>query len=88
MLIPDAAYDSHTVAIMGLACDQAWEQFRSQCSSPSQSSSDTEAVRNTIAKAVIAAVVQGERDPDRLTAHALHAIDGDKFPAPSMPAGK
>ena len=83
MRFQDISYSADTVALMGLACDQAWQRLREQ-QSFSQEADALEA-RNALAMQVMAAVAAGERDPDRLTAQAIHAMDPDKFPAPADP---
>jgi hypothetical protein len=80
MRFPES-FSHHTVALMGLACDHAWQRLREQCFYPAEA--DDAETRNAIAMCVMAAVTEGERDPERLTAIALHAIDADRFPAPA-----
>ena len=81
MRFPATSYSAEVVALMGLACDRAWQWLREQGHWTGEF--DANEVRNALALQVMAAVAHGERDPDRLTARALHAIDADKFPAPT-----
>jgi len=71
-LAPDA-FDPATVAMMGRVCDGAWEEATNRLSL--FSARDATRLRNLVALRVMAAVANGERDPDRLRLRALAALD-------------
>jgi hypothetical protein len=65
-------FDPDTVSLMGRTCDEAWEQLRSTTHIPFP---EQDNVRAGIAMRVLNAVAAGERDPVRLKAIALEAIE-------------
>jgi len=71
--LPPHSFDAETVAMMGRVCDEAWEQARSRLSSPT--AADPTGLRNLVAVRVMAAVAIGQRNPERLKAIALEALD-------------
>ena len=64
--IQDVAFDDKATLAMGLAFDQASKSLRDFCRSG--------AARETLAKCVIEAAKNGERDPARLYSKALEAF--------------
>jgi hypothetical protein len=71
-LRPPGEFGPDAVSLMGRTCDEAWEQLLSTIYIPLP---DVPDVRNGMAMRVIAAVSAGERDPARLRAIALDAVD-------------
>jgi hypothetical protein len=69
-------FDAHTLALMGRAFDEAWWHLHAQRLLPP----DEGAARSTIACAIMAAVVNGERDPEQLKAAGVRALMGQNFP--------
>ena len=69
MANPNLNFDPETVAMMGDVCDDAWlmVQTTATCPTPAQE----RAFRSDGARRVMAAVVDGERDPERLLKIAL-----------------
>jgi hypothetical protein len=65
-------FDPDTVRLMGRTCDEAWELLQTTTYIPVP---DVRDLRDDMATRVIAAVSAGERDPARLKAIALHAVD-------------
>jgi hypothetical protein len=72
MLHPLREFDPDAVSLMGRTCDEAWEQLSSTTYIPFPEARD---VRNGMAKRVMTAVSAGERDPKRLRAIALEAVE-------------
>ena len=71
MLQTQQSFDSETVALMGRICDAAWAELQKRigpCGDPIN-------VHTLMALRVIQAVADGERNPERLKAIALRAID-------------
>jgi hypothetical protein len=73
MQLPQHSFDSDTVDMMGRACDEAWALLQAQMCFPAHTN-QTE-VRHLLALRIMAAVVEGERNPERLKAIALTALD-------------
>jgi hypothetical protein len=73
MQLPSHAFDAETVAMMGRLVDEAWEE--AQCSLSFPEAGDPTGLRNLVALRIMAAVANGERDPGRLRAIALEALD-------------
>ena len=69
MATPNLNFDPETVAMMGHVCDDAWVvvQTTTTCPTPAQE----QAFRSDGARRVMAAVVDGEHDPERLLQIAL-----------------
>jgi hypothetical protein len=72
MQLPPHSFDAETVAMMGRLCDEAWLEAQCRLSCPP---GDRSGLRNLVALRILAAVANGERDPERLTAKALEALD-------------
>jgi hypothetical protein len=73
------SFDAHTRALMGRAFDDAWWHLIAKKRLPCD---DEGAARSIMACAIMAAVVNGERDPERLKAAAIRAFTappGDMF---------
>ena len=73
MQLPPQSFDAETVAMMGRVCDEAWEEARSRL--PFPNAAYTSGLRNLVAARVMAAVAVGQRNPERLKAIALDALD-------------
>ncbi len=75
MQLPPRSYsfDAETVAMMGRVCDEAWDEVQSRLAIAT--ATDLSGLRNLVATGVIAAVANGERNPIRLKAKALEALD-------------
>ena len=72
-LLPPA-FDPDTVDLMGHVCDAVWNELQSRASLVAPTK---ETDRHTlIANRVLAGVVTGERDPDKLRKLALIGMDG------------
>ncbi len=73
------------LALVRDVCDQAWEAFQAKQKFPSLNAA--EEARIAMAGRVMAAVVAGERDQDRLLAIALETKSRDaQRPPPSVAA--
>jgi hypothetical protein len=73
MQMPPQSFDPETVAMMGRVCDEAWEEARSR---PSFRLKETPTgMRNFVVLRIMAAVAVGQRNPERLKAIALDALD-------------
>jgi hypothetical protein len=72
MLASKPNFDPDTVSLMCRTCDEAWELLQSTTYIPVP---DVRELRDDMAVRVIAAVSAGERDPVRLRAIALDAVD-------------
>ena len=66
-------FDRATVALMGRVCDGAWDEATNRLSL--FSARESTSLRNVLALRVMAAVANGERNPDRLRLMALAALD-------------
>jgi hypothetical protein len=73
MQLASHSFDAETVAMMGRVCDEAWEEAQFRLSS--SLAGDQSHLRNLVAARVMAAVVIGQKDPERLKAIALEALD-------------
>ena len=73
MLSPADHFDCETVSLMGRVCDQAWLELRTKLFFPDPE--EERGVRSSLAYRVLDAVNQGERNPDRLKAIALAAVE-------------
>jgi hypothetical protein len=69
MQLPPHSFEPELVALMGSVVDEAWEE--AQC----RLSADPSELRNLVAVRVMAAVAIGQKDPERLKAIALEALD-------------
>jgi hypothetical protein len=56
-------FDPHTVSLLRVILDRAWTSL-----SPSRQAGTS---RSVLAERILKAAARGERDPDRLCAHAL-----------------
>jgi hypothetical protein len=73
MQFPSYSFDPETVALIGYVCDEAWEEAQFRLSLPR--AGDTTKLRNLVVSRVMAAVIVGQKDPERLKAIALEALD-------------
>jgi hypothetical protein len=73
MQLPSQSFDAETVALMGRAVDDALAEAQDRLSLPQRG--DPTELRKLVAVRVMAAVVVGQRDPERLKAIALDALD-------------
>ena len=67
MPFSDAPYDPETVAILGRVFSAAWHEIKEAGAVPS----DQESARADLARRILAAAADGERDPERLKRLAL-----------------
>ena len=67
------SFDPETLALIGYVCDEAWEEAQFRFSLPR--TGDTSQLRNLVVSRVMAAVIVGQKDPERLKAIALDALD-------------
>ena len=74
MQLPPNSFDPETVALMGRVCDDAWNEAQRWLSLAPVG--DASGLRAMLALRVMAAVANGERDPQRLGLLALEALDG------------
>ena len=77
MDLTPAAFGPDTVAMMGRICDEVWNEIQSN----TPSTLDESEIRSQLARRVMAAIVGGEHDPQRLKAIAMgfdcqDSIDG------------
>ncbi len=70
---PPHSFDAQTVAMLGRISDEAWHEAQCRLSFPQ--AGDPSGMRNLVALRIMAAVASGERDPKRLKAIALEALD-------------
>ena len=70
MPFSNAHYDPETLAILDQAFNEALEQLMSASNTPP----DKQVVRDTLAKRIMVAADDGERDLERLKFHALAAF--------------
>ena len=73
MQLPSHSFDAETVAMMGRVCDEAWDEAQSRLSLPK--AGDGSQLRSLVVSRVMAAVIVGQKDPERLRAIALEALD-------------
>jgi hypothetical protein len=67
-----ASYDRETLGVLIRVFDEAWMETQTMLGTKPL---DANSVRSTLAKRIIAAANDGERDPMRLKLIALQAID-------------
>jgi hypothetical protein len=67
------SYDAETVAFMGALCDEAWHVAQSQLALPE--AGDPSGLRELVALRIMAAVANGERNPEPLRLMALASLD-------------
>ena len=67
------SFDAKTVVMMGRVCDEAWDEAQSRLSLPK--AGDGSQLRSLVVSRVMAAVIAGQKDPERLRAIALEALD-------------
>ena len=65
--------DAETVALVHRVCEEAWQEAQCRLSFPD--AVDPTGLRNLVAERVRAAVAIGQRNPERLRAIALDALD-------------
>ncbi len=63
-------FEPETVALMGHVCDEAWSKLQASATRPTPA--QEQALRSDLAQRVMAAVVDGERDPVQLLRKALN----------------
>jgi hypothetical protein len=73
MLLPSDAEGPNILELMGIVCDHSWHQLQDH-TTPSEA--DETEIRRQMAQKVLAAVVEGERDPRQLMFVALNSIHG------------
>ena len=71
MIFPSDCFDAETLDLMGQAFDAAWEEVGLALAS---NDDNPTALRKLMAVRIMAAVRDGERDPERLKELALEAI--------------
>jgi hypothetical protein len=74
MDLPSTVFGPDTVAMMGRVCDEAWLEIQARHAFPP--AWGEKEIRSQLARRIMAAIVDGEQDPQRLKALALHSIDG------------
>ncbi len=72
MDVSTRSYDPETVGMLGRVLDDAWMEVQALFGARLF---DAETFRAELAKRIVAAANEGERDPARLKAIALRAID-------------
>ena len=72
MLAPKSTFQPETVALMGRVFDAVWREIQAKYFLPSD---NTNEIGVFVARRIIAAAAGGERDPERLKATALQALD-------------
>ena len=73
MLLPHSSvFDPQTVAMMGHVADAAWAECRCRFALPDD---DTSGLHELVARRIVEAVANGERDPKRLIGKVLLALD-------------
>ena len=70
-MFPAASYDPDTLDALTRAFDEAWEDIQAMVGPRPL---DAEAVRSVLARRILAAVADGERDPRRLKLIAMGII--------------
>jgi hypothetical protein len=73
MQLPPHSFEPELVTLMGSVVDEAWEEAQCRLSFPT--AADPTELRNLVAVRVMAAVANGLKDPERLKAIALEALD-------------
>jgi hypothetical protein len=71
-MFPAAAYDPETLGVLIRVFDEAWIDIQTMLVAPPL---DANAMRSALAKRIMEAANDGERDPWRLKMIALQAID-------------
>ena len=71
-MFPATSYDPETLRVLTDAFDEAWMYIQAMLGNKPL---DTTAMRSAVAKHIMAAAENGERDPARLKLIALKAID-------------
>jgi hypothetical protein len=85
-LLTEAAFDPETTAILAAAFDTAWETVK-RSGSAAATDADVQSRREQLAKHIIAAARDGERDPHRLVERALSDLALYSRKPPSSGAG-
>jgi hypothetical protein len=67
------AFDPETTAVLASAFDTAWERLV-RSGTPMGTEADRHAIREHLARQIIAAAEDGERDPHRLVERALSYV--------------
>jgi hypothetical protein len=69
-LLANTAFDAETTRVLGSAFDAAWERAEASNILPTEKG-QVASMRESLAKFIIAAIEQGEREPNRLIEKAL-----------------
>jgi hypothetical protein len=78
MPFSDTSYDPETLSLLERAFKEAWSEI--QVAVPAAMAHGTlETTRKMMALRIMAAAKDGERNPDRLKAVAIQAVDGRDF---------
>ena len=72
-LLANKIFDAETTGLLGSTFDAAWETVGAS-GSPLADAQQVAAMRESLAKCMIALVQQGERNPDRLIEKALRRL--------------
>jgi hypothetical protein len=73
MPFPDGCYDPETLGLMTCALDSAWQEVEQLTADKVV---DCTGLRTIMSLRIMTSVRDGERDPERLRATALCAIEG------------
>jgi len=68
--LPSVSFDPAMLELMARVCDEAWLEIQTRSYLPQE---ETE-MRQQIARRVMSAGVEGERNPERLKYWALHSM--------------
>jgi hypothetical protein len=71
-MFPATAYDPETLSVLNRVFDEAWMDIQALLGAAPL---DTTAMQTALAKRIMAAANDGERDPARLKLIALGAVD-------------
>jgi hypothetical protein len=72
------SFDTRAFEVLAFAFDEAWRSLEPGGVRLYQEG-DADVIRQTLAKSIVDAAQQGERDPRRLRAHALHRVAIDQL---------
>ena len=76
MTFEDGAYDPPALRLLARALDEAWEELQRRLLGGEQAGDTT---KKLMAMKIIDAANGGERDLERLKAHALCAVEGRQY---------
>jgi len=78
MPFSDTSFDPETLSLLERAFKEAWSEI--QIAAPAATANGSmETTRKMMALRIMAAANAGERNPDRLKAMAIQAVDGRDF---------